>query len=166
VFYIDVAKVDRDVAHVAMTNTHVARLCFKCFICFRRILQMFHLDVLKVHLVLHMLLWLYTHVSSVLSVFRRMLQVFNLDVSKVDLGEARVATATAPPGVTACLLCAFVCVKRSKLGVVLCMRGPVRPLERDGCGARELGASGAGARAPSDANISNRTSRRWQVSPY
>jgi len=166
VFHLDVAKVDLDVAYVAMTKyacykpmflvfqlfqtyiTNISSRCFKnrswCCTCCK---------------------WLYTHVSSVLSVFRRMLQVFNLDVSKVDLGEARVATATAPPGVTARLLCAFVCVKRSKLGVVLCMRGPVRPLERDGCGARELGASGAGARAPSDANISNRTSRRGQVSP-
>jgi hypothetical protein len=33
---------------------------------------------------LHMLLWLYTHVSSV---FSWMLQVFQLDVSKVDLRE-------------------------------------------------------------------------------
>jgi hypothetical protein len=46
-FYIDVvkvglnvAKVDQDVAHVAMT-IHV---CFKCFRC---IFQVFHLDVTK-----------------------------------------------------------------------------------------------------------------------
>ena len=44
---------------------------------------MFHLDVLKVNLVLHMLQSLYLHVSSVLSIFRRMLQMFYLDVSKV-----------------------------------------------------------------------------------
>jgi hypothetical protein len=30
--------------------THVSNICFKCFICFRRMLQMFHLDVLKVGL--------------------------------------------------------------------------------------------------------------------
>jgi len=46
---------------------------------------MFHLDVLKFDLVLHMLQWLYSHVSSVSFVFRRMLQIFYLDVSKVDL---------------------------------------------------------------------------------
>jgi hypothetical protein len=47
--------------------------------------QTFHLDVSKVDLVLHMLQWLYSHVSSVSSVFRRMLQIFYLDVLKVDL---------------------------------------------------------------------------------
>jgi hypothetical protein len=47
VLYIDVAKVDRDVAHVAMMFSSV---CFKCFICFRRMLQVFHLDVVKVNL--------------------------------------------------------------------------------------------------------------------
>jgi hypothetical protein len=46
VLYIDVAKVDWDVAYVVMA-IHV---CFKCFICFRRMLQMFHLDVAKVDL--------------------------------------------------------------------------------------------------------------------
>jgi hypothetical protein len=43
VFYIDVAKVDRDVAHVA-TTIHV------CFISFKHMLQVFHLDVTKVDL--------------------------------------------------------------------------------------------------------------------
>ena len=46
---------------------------------------MFHLDVSKVDLVLHMLQWLYSYVLSVSSVFRRMLQIFYLDVSKVYL---------------------------------------------------------------------------------
>jgi hypothetical protein len=45
---------------------------------------MFHLDISKVDLVLHMLQWLYTHVSSVSSVFRRMLHMFHLDVLKID----------------------------------------------------------------------------------
>jgi hypothetical protein len=59
---------------------------------------------------LHMLLWLYTHVSSTcfkcFICFRRMLQTFHLDVSKVDFGEehmlqlhAAAATwVTTPPG--------------------------------------------------------------------
>jgi len=38
IFYLDVAKVDLDVAYVAMP----------IHICFRRMLQMFHLDVSKV----------------------------------------------------------------------------------------------------------------------
>jgi hypothetical protein len=44
VFYIDITKVDRDVAHVAMVFSSV---CPKCFICFRRVLQVFHLDFAK-----------------------------------------------------------------------------------------------------------------------
>ena len=39
--YIDIPKVDRDVAHVVMAM-HV---CSKCFICSRRMLQVFYLDV-------------------------------------------------------------------------------------------------------------------------
>jgi hypothetical protein len=45
-FNIDVAKVDRNVAQVAMA-IHV---CSKCFICFRRILQVFYLGVAKIDL--------------------------------------------------------------------------------------------------------------------
>jgi hypothetical protein len=44
VLYIDVAKVDRDIAHVVM----VIHVCFKCFICSRRLLQVFYLNVAKV----------------------------------------------------------------------------------------------------------------------
>jgi hypothetical protein len=58
-------------------------------------LQVLCLDVLKIDLVLHMLRWLYMHVSSAYFMrficFKRMLQVFHLDASKVDLGEAHVA---------------------------------------------------------------------------
>jgi hypothetical protein len=46
VLYIDVAKVDRDVAHVVVA-IHV---CFKYFICSRRMLQVFYLVVAKVDL--------------------------------------------------------------------------------------------------------------------
>jgi uncharacterized integral membrane protein len=45
VFYMDVAKVDSDVAFVAMAIHGVAGVCSKRFICFRRILQVFYLDV-------------------------------------------------------------------------------------------------------------------------
>jgi hypothetical protein len=45
IFYNDVAKVDRDVAHVSMGDTR--SVYSKCFICFRRMLQVFYLDVAK-----------------------------------------------------------------------------------------------------------------------
>jgi hypothetical protein len=58
-----------------------------CFMCFRCMLHMFHLDVAKVDLVLHMLQWLYTYVASVcfkcFSYFKRMLQLFYLDIGYV-----------------------------------------------------------------------------------
>ena len=47
-FYLDVSKVDLDVAHVEVATC----ACFKCFIYFGLMLQMFHLDVLKVDQVL------------------------------------------------------------------------------------------------------------------
>jgi hypothetical protein len=43
-FHTYVVKVDLDVAYVA-TTIHA---CFKCFICFRHMLQIFYLDVSKV----------------------------------------------------------------------------------------------------------------------
>jgi hypothetical protein len=50
-------------------------------------LHLFHLDVTKADLVLHMLQWLYTCVASVcfkcFSSFKRMLQVFDLDVTYI-----------------------------------------------------------------------------------
>jgi hypothetical protein len=46
VLYIGVIKVDRNVTHIVMT-IHV---CFRCFICSRRMLQVFCLDVVKIDL--------------------------------------------------------------------------------------------------------------------
>jgi hypothetical protein len=54
--------------YTRMFQVLVSSVCFKYFICFRCMLQMFHLDATKVNLALHMLLWLYTHVSSVLDI--------------------------------------------------------------------------------------------------
>jgi hypothetical protein len=66
VSYVDVAKVDRDVAYVAMTIHVCCKCVFKCFSYFIWIL--------------HMLQWLYTYIASVCSkcftCFRCMLQVF------------------------------------------------------------------------------------------
>jgi hypothetical protein len=110
---------------------------------------MFHLDVLKVNMVLHMLQWLYTYVSSI---FRHMLQMFYLDVSKVDhvLQDAvhllllvhrrgsHAGTSTtrihkrgkwAQVAVTACggMGCGFACIHKrdrwAQVVVPLCGRG-------------------------------------------
>jgi hypothetical protein len=81
---MDVAKVDRDVACVTMVIhlcckrlslmfhlffqtyvasvfhlnvTYVSHISCKCFNCFGRMLQVFHPNVAKVDLVLHMLQW-------------------------------------------------------------------------------------------------------------
>jgi hypothetical protein len=99
VFHVDVAKVDRDVAYVAMV-IHV---------CCKRLFQMFHLFVANVFIWMsHMFQVFYlvvahaftmafqvfscvfckcvqTHVSYFSSAFRRMLQMFYLFVLKVDL---------------------------------------------------------------------------------
>jgi hypothetical protein len=59
-------------------STHVATIRF------RYMLHMFHLDVAKVDLVLHMLQWLYTYVASVcFKCFKHMFQVFYLDIAYV-----------------------------------------------------------------------------------
>jgi hypothetical protein len=51
VLHIDVTKVDRDVAHVAIwLYTYVSSVGSKCFICFRHMLQIFYLDIAKVDL--------------------------------------------------------------------------------------------------------------------
>ena len=67
-FHADVAKVDRDVAYVAM----VVHECCKC------LSLMFHLFLV------HICCKCFRHVSIVSSVFFCMLRVLHLDVSKVD----------------------------------------------------------------------------------
>jgi hypothetical protein len=64
--------------------THVASLYFNCFMCFRRLFQMYHLDVSKVDLgVAHVAVA--THACfKYFSCFGLMLRMFYLDVSKVD----------------------------------------------------------------------------------
>jgi hypothetical protein len=61
-------------------------------------LQVLHLYVSKVDLVLHMLLWLYTHILSVSSVSDVCFKYFIWMFQKVDIGEAHhAAAACAPP---------------------------------------------------------------------
>ena len=109
VFHVDVAKVDRDVAYVAMIVHVCCKLLFSMFPLF------FQTYVASVFIwMLHML---YTYVASVLSrcclcftwfssvfasvssVLRRMLQVLHLDVSKLDrvLHLALSSPLTASP---------------------------------------------------------------------
>jgi hypothetical protein len=64
VFYIDVVKVDRDVAHVTIVFSSV---CSKCFICFKCMLQVFHLDVAKVDVAYTCILQAYVSSISVVS---------------------------------------------------------------------------------------------------
>jgi hypothetical protein len=79
VFYIDVVKGDRDVAHVAMVFSSV---CPECFICFRRMLQLFHLDIAKVDLDVAYTCMLQAYVVFS-GGFIHTLQVFYLDVAYV-----------------------------------------------------------------------------------
>jgi hypothetical protein len=46
VFYVDIATVDRDVAHIIM----IIHICFKCLICPDICCKCFYLDVVKVDL--------------------------------------------------------------------------------------------------------------------
>jgi hypothetical protein len=62
VFYIDVAKVDWDVVHVAMVFSSV---CPTCFVCFRHLLQVLHLGVAKVDLDVAYTYMLQAYVSGV-----------------------------------------------------------------------------------------------------
>jgi hypothetical protein len=83
-FYIDVAKVDRDVAHLQWLYTDVSSVESKCFICFRRILCVYIYSILQLVLsgCLQCLQWLYMWFQVFFVVFRkcfrRMLQVFQL----------------------------------------------------------------------------------------
>ena len=69
-FHLDVSKIDFSVAHVAMA----IHAYFKCFICFRRMLQMFYLDVSKVDLA-HIAMAIYVCFKCFIC-FRCMLQMF------------------------------------------------------------------------------------------
>jgi hypothetical protein len=101
VFYIDVAKVDWDVTYVAMAIMYVSSVCSKCFICFRHMLQVFHVAIAYIYvnvssIFIHTLQVFssgsynvcngYTHVFKFFwcfKCFRRMLQVFQLFLTYV-----------------------------------------------------------------------------------
>jgi hypothetical protein len=111
VFHLDVAKIDRGVAHVAKA-IHV---CFKymfqifylffqtfivsalsgCFICFTRMLQLFYLDIAYICNGFQEFSYAFASVSDTsckcFSYFIQMLQVFHLNVLKVDRDVAHIA---------------------------------------------------------------------------
>jgi hypothetical protein len=112
-FYIDVAKVDQDIAHVAMTihvcfkciflmfHTYIASVVSVCFIyiyaCCKRMFQVFrvfHTYVASVSSKCCICLqWLHTCFqifSGVCKCFRHMLQVFHLNIAYVCNGYTRV----------------------------------------------------------------------------
>jgi hypothetical protein len=72
VLYIDVAKVDRDVAHVVMAIYVCLKCMFQIFICSKRMLQLFYLVVAKVDLDVAYTCMLQAYVSSVFRCFIRM----------------------------------------------------------------------------------------------
>jgi hypothetical protein len=97
VFYMNVAKVDRDVAYVSMVVHVCCKLLFPMFHLFFQkyvvsvfiwMLHMFYTYVVIVlsgcYVCLQWFQVFQTHVSGDSSDFSRMLQVLHLDVSKVD----------------------------------------------------------------------------------
>jgi hypothetical protein len=71
-------------------HTHVSSVCFKCFTCFRLMLQVFHLDVAKVDLdVAYVAMTIHACFKHIFQVhlFQTYVAVFYLDVLNVDLGE-------------------------------------------------------------------------------
>ena len=90
-------------------EAYVADVCFKCFRCFKGMLQVFYIDVAKIHRDVAMVF------SSVrpkcFICFRRMLQVFHLYVAKVDLDVAYTCMLQAyVSSVLSCFICMFISV--------------------------------------------------------
>jgi hypothetical protein len=113
VFYIDVIKVDQDVAHIAMVFSSV---CPKCFIYFQTyMLQVFHLDIGKVDQ--DVCNGVFKCMSQIFHLFQTyMLQVFHLDVRKVDQDVAHIAMVFS----SVCPKC-FICFRHICCKCFICM---------------------------------------------
>lgn len=75
-FHLDIAIVDRS---GCCKTCMLQNVCLKCFRCFRRMYQVFHLDVAEVIWMFHNM-----HVANVcFQCFMRMLQLFHLNVAYV-----------------------------------------------------------------------------------
>jgi hypothetical protein len=57
---------------------YVASVHSKCFICFKRMLQVFYMDVAHVSVAIHIF---YKRLFKCFICFKRILQVFNMDVA-------------------------------------------------------------------------------------
>jgi hypothetical protein len=70
VLHLGVAKVNLDVAFATVLHMYVASVCSKCFICFSRVLQLFHLCFAKIDpdVAIHILQVYVLNVSSLLDV--------------------------------------------------------------------------------------------------
>jgi hypothetical protein len=66
------------VPYVAMAIKYVASVCFKCFDCFKHMLQVFYLDIAYVAVAIHVC-------SKCFTCFKPMLQVFHLDIVYVAM---------------------------------------------------------------------------------
>jgi hypothetical protein len=113
--------------------------------------QVLHLDVLKVDLVLHMLLLLYTYVSS--TCFKCFI-CFQTYVASVSIGCFK----SRSQGSTYARLLVVVLLRACGLGVVSPHAWARTSSGAGWVRARKLGASGAGAGAPSDVSDSDWTS--------
>ena len=111
-FHMDVAKVDYDVAYVAMAIHACCKSMFSMFHLFlRRMLQAFYLDVAYVSRIcckcfiwkLHIVATAFKCFQSFCKCSRRMLQVLHLDVTKVD--RALHILQRDPPITAACCSC-------------------------------------------------------------
>jgi hypothetical protein len=82
VLYLDVVKVDLDVAYTCMLQTYVSSVLGISYVC----LQVFYLDVAYVSMVFKCFSGVFASVSDtcVSFVFFRMLQLLHLDILKVD----------------------------------------------------------------------------------
>jgi hypothetical protein len=88
-FYIDVAKVDQDVAKVDRDVAHVTmakHVCSKCFICIRRMLQVFLSGCCKSRSGCCVYMYITSVYFKCSRCFIRLLQVFHLDIAYVCNG--------------------------------------------------------------------------------
>jgi hypothetical protein len=81
-FYLDVAKVDMGLHVLRWLYICVASVCLKCFSCFKRVLQVFHLDVAYITVAIHV----------VASVFSKCFQLFHLDIAYIAVAIQYVAS--------------------------------------------------------------------------
>jgi hypothetical protein len=91
IVYLDVTKVDLDVAYTCILQAYVSSFSGVSYVCYKCFIWMLHT---------------FCNGYKCFSCFRRMLQLFDLDVVKIDLGVAHVAVG---PICNSCLLPLLAC---------------------------------------------------------